>query len=43
MGNVEIKFKEFIYIYNLTRFELIRMNIKVMGNVGIKKKFQFSA
>ena len=43
MGNVGIKFKEFVYIYNLTRFELIRMNLKSEGNVRIKKTLQFSA
>ena len=43
MGNIGIKFKEFVYIYNFTCFELIGMDLKSHGNVGIKKKFQFSA
>ena len=42
MENVGIKFKEFVYINNFTWFELIYMNLKVVGNVGIKKTFQFS-
>ena len=39
MGNVGIKFKEFVYIYNFTCLELKWMDLKVMENVGIKKTF----
>ena len=42
MGNIGIKFKEFVYIYNFTCFELIQMDLK---NHGIgrnqKKKIKF--
>ena len=41
--NVLIKFKEFVYIYNFTCFELIRMNIKSHRKCrNKKKKSQFS-
>ena len=36
--NVLIKFKKFVYIYKFTCFELIQMDLKVMGNVEIKFK-----
>ena len=36
--NVLIKFKEFVYIYNFTCFELIRMDIKSHRKCRNKKK-----
>ena len=44
MGNVGIKFKELVYIYNFICFELIWMDLKSHGKGrNQKKKFQFSA
>ena len=43
MGNVGIKFKEFVYIYNFICFELIWMDLKSHGKCRNKKKIQFSA
>ena len=39
MGNVEIKFEEFVYIYNFTYFELIRMDLKSHGIGRNQKNF----
>ena len=39
MGNVGIKFKEFVYIYNFTCFELIRMDLKIHGKCRNQKNF----
>ena len=36
--NVLIKFKEFVYIYNFTYFELIQMDLKSHENVGLNSK-----
>ena len=36
--NVLIKFKEFVYIYNFTCFELIRMDLKNHGKCRNQKK-----
>ena len=42
MGNVGIKFKEFVYIYNFTCFELIWMDLKSHGKGrNQKKNFNF--
>ena len=38
MGSVGIKFKEFVYIYNFTCFELKRMNLKSHEKGRNKKK-----
>ena len=42
MGNVGIKFKELVYIYNFTCFELIGMDLKSHEKCRNQKKFQFS-
>ena len=39
MGNVGIEFKEFVYIYNFTCFELKRMDLKSHGNGRNQKNF----
>ena len=39
MGNVGIKFKEFVYIYNFTHFELKRMDLKSHGKDRNQKNF----
>ena len=39
MENVGIKFKEFVYIYNLTHFELIQMNLKSYEKCRDQKNF----
>ena len=39
MGNVGIKFKEFVYIYNFTCFELIRMDLKSHMKCRNQKNF----
>ena len=39
MGNVGIKLKEFVYIYNFTCFELNRMDLKSHGECTNQKKF----
>ena len=39
MGNVGIKFKEFVYIYNFTCFELIWMDLKSHGKGRNQKNF----
>ena len=39
MGSVGIKFKEFVYIYNFTCFELKRMDIKSHGKGRNQKNF----
>ena len=42
MGNVGIKFKEFVYIYNFTCFELIWIDLKSHGKGrNQKKNFNF--
>ena len=38
MGNVGIKFKEFVYTYNFTCFELIGMDLKSHGKCKNQKK-----
>ena len=38
MGNVGIKFKEFVYIYNFTCFILKRMDLKSHGKCRNQKK-----
>ena len=40
-SNVLIKFKEFVYIYNFTCFELIRMDLKSHDRQESKKIFYF--
>ena len=42
MGNVRIKFKELVYIYNFTCFELIWMDLKSHGKCRNKKKKLFN-
>ena len=37
--NVGIKFKEFVYIYNFTCFELIQMDLKSHGKCRNQKNF----
>ena len=39
MGNVGIEFKEFVYIYNFTCFELKRMDLKSHGKGRNQKNF----
>ena len=39
MGNVGIKFKEFVYIYNFTWFELKRIDLKSYGKDWNQKNF----
>ena len=39
MENVGIKFKEFVYIYNFTCFELIWMDLKSHGKCRNQKNF----
>ena len=39
MGNVGIKFKEFVYIYNFAWFELKRINLKSYGKDKNQKNF----
>ena len=39
MGNVGKKYKEFVYIYNFTCFELKRMDLKSHGKDRNQKKF----
>ena len=43
MGKVGTKFKEFVYIYNFTCFELKQIDLKSHGKVRNQKKFQFAA
>ena len=38
MGNIGIRIKEFVYIYNFTYFELIWMNLKSHRKCKNKKK-----
>ena len=42
MGNVGIKFKEFVLIYNFTCFKLMQMYLKSHGKCRNKKKKNFS-
>ena len=39
MGNVWVKFKEFVYIYNFICFELIWMDLKSHGKGRNQKNF----
>ena len=38
MGNVGMKFKEFVYIYNFTCFELKHIDLKSQGKDRNQKK-----